>query len=50
MAYASGGCPASHPVAVPLLSLTISYPIAGGPGITFSSGSRYTAHADFINA
>lgn len=50
MTYSGGGCPSSHPVGVPLLSLTITYPTAGGPGIAFSSGSRYTAHADYINA
>lgn len=50
MAYAGNGCPSSHPVGVPKLTLAISYPTMGGPGITLASGSRYTGHADFMNA
>jgi Domain of unknown function (DUF1996) len=50
-AYAvRGACPASHPVAVPAISLIYRYPITGGPGVTLSSGGRYSAHADFFNA
>ena len=50
MAYSSrGACAGSHPVAVPSLSLLISYPVAGGPGAELSSG-RFAAHADFVNA
>ena len=50
MAYSSGGaCPSSHPVAVPTLSLVISYPVAGGRSAVLSSG-RFSAHADFVNA
>lgn len=50
MAYSSeGACPASHPVAVPSLSVQISYPVSGGPSARLSSG-RFSAHADFVNA
>lgn len=51
MAYAMRGrCPATHPVAVPAISLIFRYPIAGGPGVTLASGGQYSAHADFFNA
>ncbi|MDX6669301.1 MAG: hypothetical protein QOK04_2681 [Solirubrobacteraceae bacterium] len=51
MAYSvRGRCPSGYPVAVPRIILNVVYPFAGGPGVTFSSGSRYTAHADFFNA
>jgi hypothetical protein len=43
-------CPASHPVKVPLIRLTIGYPITSGRGVTLASGGRFSAHADFINA
>jgi hypothetical protein len=45
-----GACPASHPVALPAISLIYRYPVTGGTGITLSSGSPYSAHADFFNA
>ncbi len=54
MAYAtSSGCPFSHPVKVPKLSMTVRYlgPWQGGPGSVFAgSGNDYSAHADFFNA
>ena len=51
MAYAAKGtCPASHPVALPAISLIYRYPITGGAGVTLASGGRYSAHADFFNA
>jgi hypothetical protein len=51
MAYpVRGACPASHPVAVPAISLIYRYPTTGGDGVTLSSGGRYSAHADFFNA
>jgi hypothetical protein len=51
MAYPMRGrCPASHPVAVPAISLIFRYPIAGGPGVSLSSGGQYSGHADFFNA
>jgi hypothetical protein len=51
MAYAvRGACPTTHPVAVPAISLIYRYPIAGGAGVSLSSGGHYSAHADFFNA
>ena len=50
MAYANGRCPSSHPVAVPQLTLAVTYPTHGGSGIALASGSRYTGHGDFFNA
>jgi hypothetical protein len=44
------GCPASHPVAVPRLTLVIHYPITGEPtDLRLASGPLHTAHADFLN-
>jgi hypothetical protein len=51
VAYAvRGACPASHPVAVPAISLIYRYPITGGSGVTLASGGRYSAHGDFFNS
>jgi len=51
MAYAvRGDCPASHPVALPAISVIFRYPITGGAGVTLASGGQYSAHADFFNA
>jgi hypothetical protein len=51
VAYAvRGACPASHPVALPAISLIYRYPITGGAGVTLSSGGAYSGHADFFNA
>jgi len=52
MAYSvAGRCPASHPVAVPALTLVIQYPIVGGPSVTLSAmNSQLTGHADFVNS
>jgi Domain of unknown function (DUF1996) len=48
---ASGACPDSHPVPVPQLLLTITYPLAGGGhDLSLASGSLLTGHADFFNA
>ena len=44
-----GRCPRSHPVAVPMLSLVYQYPPPTG-AVALSSGSVYSAHADFLNA
>jgi hypothetical protein len=50
MAYSVGGrCPRGYPVAVPELSLVYQYPPVAGV-LALSSGSVYTAHADFMNA
>lgn len=43
-------CPASHPVAVPSLTVRLSYRTRGGPGVRLASGSANGAHADFFNA
>ena len=43
-------CPRSHPVKVPLIRLTIRYPIDRGSGLTVASGGVYSGHADFFNA
>jgi hypothetical protein len=51
MAYSvRGACPASHPVALPAISLIFRYPITGGSGVSLSSGGQYSGHADFFNA
>jgi hypothetical protein len=51
MAYSvRGACPATHPVAVPSVSLIYRYPITGGAGISLASGGQYSAHGDFFNA
>ena len=50
MSYARRGrCRSSHPVPVPRLQMNIHYPTAGGPSVTLSSGTAYSAHADFWN-
>jgi hypothetical protein len=56
MAYASHvrrqgmACPPSHPVPVPRIAFNVHYPTRGGPTTALSSGSWYTAHADFFEA
>jgi hypothetical protein len=51
MAYAMRGqCPASHPVAVPAISLIFRYAISGGANVSLSSGGQFSGHADFFNA
>ena len=48
MAYAvEGRCPPSHPVALPAIELILRYPEIKGP-VVLSSGSIYSAHADFV--
>jgi len=51
MAYSAGGrCPASHPVAVPAISLVYRYPPSVATATTIlSSGGQHSGHADFIN-
>jgi hypothetical protein len=54
MAYAGKGgareCPATHPVAVPALSLNFRYDLGGSlSGVRLSSGGVYSGHADFWN-
>ena len=43
-------CDPGHPIAVPKLTINITYPVLGGPGVTLASGPAYTEHADFFNA
>jgi hypothetical protein len=43
-------CPASHPVKVPLIRMTIRYPVTAGTGVALASGGQFSGHADFINA
>lgn len=51
MAYSSRGrCDALHAVAVPSLSITMQYPVAGGAGVELSSMGQLSGHADFVNA
>jgi len=51
MAYAMRArCPATHPVAVPAISLILRYPSAGGANVELSSLGQFSAHADFFNA
>ena len=43
-------CPRSHPVKVPLIRLTIRYPISASDGVALASGGVFSGHADFLNA
>ena len=45
-----GRCPATHPVAVPAISLIYRYPVNGSHEFALASGSVYSGHADFVNA
>ena len=47
--YGTDGCPASHPVAVPQLQVTIDYPPVDPEGLSLASGSILSGHADFWN-
>lgn len=45
------GCPDSHPVVMPELEFSVSYPpIPAGAEVRLASGSVLTAHGDFWNA
>ncbi len=50
--YSSGGvCPASYPVPIPQLTLTVTYPSQQHPDqLTLASGPIFTGHADFFNS
>ena len=51
MAYAMRReCPASHPIAVPAITLIYRYPTRGGEDFSLASGGQLSAHADFFNA
>ncbi|MFD5831505.1 DUF1996 domain-containing protein, partial [Lentzea sp. NPDC060358] len=46
----AGGCPSSHPVAVPKLRMVLRYPVSGNPaGFRLASGTGQTMHGDFFN-
>ena len=48
---ARGKCPASHPVHVPQLSVTVNFGLSGvGHDLRLASGNVYSAHGDFLNA
>jgi hypothetical protein len=47
--YSDGGCPASHPVALPQLRMAIDFPPVDPDGLALSSGPIHSAHADFWN-
>ena len=50
MTYSSrGACPRTHPVAVPSISIFVTYPTAGGRSLGLASGGQLTGHADFVN-
>ncbi len=55
MAYAGAGgargCPSSHPVPVPALSLNFRWKISGSlSGVRLASGGVHSGHADFFNS
>jgi hypothetical protein len=51
-AYSEDGrCPASHPVHLPQLTVSVMFPIWGdGHELTLASGNVFSAHGDFFNA
>lgn len=52
LAYSERGlCPATHPVAVPALSLDYRFPrIPRGARVALASGGLHSSHADFVNS
>lgn len=53
LVFATGNvCPTDHPVRVPQVTLSVSYPAAatGGSGVTLASGAASTLHADIFEA
>ena len=52
MAYPVVGiCPASHPVAVPMVEFKMAFPVSGNmANVRLSSGRGYSFHYDFYNA
>ena len=51
MAYSvARRCPADHPVAVPAIALTYTYPPGLAGDAFLSSGGQFSGHADFVNA
>ncbi|MDZ7734595.1 MAG: DUF1996 domain-containing protein [Acidimicrobiia bacterium] len=51
-AYSTNGeCPESHPVHLPQLTVSVSFPITGpGHELSLASGDIASAHGDFLNA
>lgn len=47
--YSGGGCPQSHPIALPQLQMAIDFPPVDPDGLALSSGPIHSAHADFWN-
>jgi hypothetical protein len=47
----NGGCPADHPVAVPMLQSKVAYKLTNGntKGLVYSSGASFSFHYDFMN-
>jgi uncharacterized protein DUF1996 len=45
-----GACPASHPVALPRLEVSVKSPVASGQGVMLAGGAPLSAHGDFFNA
>jgi hypothetical protein len=51
MAYSRNGrCPASHPIAVPAISLILRYPPIASANVFLSSGGVFSGHGDFMDA
>lgn len=52
VAYSAGGaCPATHPVHIPQLTMSVRFPIFGPvDDLRLASGNVYSAHGDFLNA
>jgi hypothetical protein len=50
MAYSVGGrCPASHPLAVPAISIVLRYPQITSSDVFLASGGVNSGHADFMD-
>lgn len=48
---ADGRCPTSHPVHIPQVMVSVTFPVWGdGHDLRLASGSVYSAHGDFLNA
>ena len=47
--YSDGGCPDGFPAAIPQLTIAVDFPPVDPGGLTLSSGSILTGHADFWN-
>jgi Domain of unknown function (DUF1996) len=43
-------CPATHPVAVPAISLILRYPVSTAGSVELASMTQFSAHADFFNS